>query len=88
MNYRKVLPSVEIVLSRHCLDQNHPGYQKPAIRVLTIFSSGKLAVTSQNRSEDSKIEKNRNLNREYQPPQALRKEDYYNTKQYHEEPYN
>lgn len=65
---KRVIPCMEIILSRHCIDSNNPGYQKPAIRVLTLFSSGKAEFRKPNSTDDAKMERHRNLNKEFRVP--------------------
>ena len=61
-----VLPAVEVILSRHPVDLNNPGYQKPAIRVHTIFhGEGILYLPKNMGGKTGKIIRKRNLNHEF-----------------------
>lgn len=64
-----VLPCVEVILSRHQIDPCDPGYQKPSIRVQTIFhGDGNLFIPKKQVAKNAKIIRKRNLNHEFLIP--------------------
>ncbi|CDW82497.1 UNKNOWN [Stylonychia lemnae] len=61
----RVLPAIEVILSKNVINQNDPGYQKPAIRIQTIFHGTQVSKVKKSQSKQEKIMRRRNLNNEF-----------------------